>query len=96
MKFVYAVVWLTHEIFPNFSIELLPLIGDKISFFLNIFINNEWILINCVYALKYMFHAVTKTHYFLELFNRVILLNDLELCLCSISCEIICGFDQIL
>ena len=44
-NFVYAVLWLTHEIFPNFSTELWPLIDVKISFFLNIFRNNEWILI---------------------------------------------------
>ena len=44
-NFVYAVLWLTHEIFPNFSTELWPLIDVKISIFLNIFRNNEWILI---------------------------------------------------
>ena len=44
-NFVYAVLWLTHEIFPNFSTDLWPLIDVKISFFLNIFRNNEWILI---------------------------------------------------
>ena len=38
---VYAVWWLTHEIFLNFSSELWPLIDVKIS----IFRNNEWILI---------------------------------------------------
>ena len=38
---VYAVLWLAHEIFLNFSIELWPLIGVKIS----IFRNNEWILL---------------------------------------------------
>ena len=40
-NFVYAVLWLAHEIFLNFSTELWPLIGVKISFFRN----NEWILI---------------------------------------------------
>ena len=35
-KFVYAVLWLTHEIFPNCSTEVWPLIDVKISFFLNI------------------------------------------------------------
>ena len=44
-NFVYAVLWLTHEIFSNFSTELWPLIDVKISNFLNIFSNNEWILI---------------------------------------------------
>ena len=43
MKFVYAVLWLTHEIFPDFSTELWALIDVKISIFLNIFRNNEWI-----------------------------------------------------
>ena len=32
---------LTHEIFPNFSTELQPLMDVKISNFLNIFRNNE-------------------------------------------------------
>ena len=36
---------LTHEISPNFSTELWPLIDVKISIFLNIFRNNERILI---------------------------------------------------
>ena len=41
--FVYAVLWLRHEIFPNFSTELWPLIDVKMSFFfLSIFRNNEW------------------------------------------------------
>ena len=40
-NFVYAVLWLAHEIFLNFSAELWPLIDVKIS----IFRNNEWILI---------------------------------------------------
>ena len=38
---VYAVLWRAHEIFLNFSAELLPLTDVKIS----IFRNNEWILI---------------------------------------------------
>ena len=42
---MYAVLLLTHGIFPNFSTELWPLIDVKISIFLNIFGNNEWILI---------------------------------------------------
>ena len=40
---VYAVLWLRHEIFLNFLTELWPLIDVKISFYLNIFRNNEWI-----------------------------------------------------
>ena len=44
-NFVYAVLWLTNDIFPKFSTELWPLIDFKISIFLNIFRNNEWILI---------------------------------------------------
>ena len=40
-NFVYAVVWLEHEIFLNFSTELWPLIDVKIS----IFRSNEWILV---------------------------------------------------
>ena len=39
---------------------------------------------------RYVIQDVTNTHYFPDLFNRV-----LELCLRSISCEIIGGFDQI-
>ena len=39
--FLYAVLWLAHEIFLNFSTELWPLIDVKIS----IFRNNEWIMI---------------------------------------------------
>ena len=63
---VYAVLWLAHEIFLNFSTELWPLIDAKIS----IFRNNEWILLkNFVYALIYVIHVVTDTHYFPELFN---------------------------
>ena len=43
-----------------------------------------------------MIHVVTNTHYFPELFNIVMTLDwILELCLCSITCEIIGGFDQI-
>ena len=38
---VYAILWLVHEIFLNFSSELWSLIDVKIS----IFRNNEWILI---------------------------------------------------
>ena len=34
-----------NEIFPKFSTELWPLIDVKISIFLDIFRNNEWILI---------------------------------------------------
>ena len=42
---MYAVLRLKHEIVPNFSTELWSLIDVKISIFLNIFRNNEWILI---------------------------------------------------
>ena len=57
-NFVYAVLWLTHEIFVIFSTELWPLIDVEISVFLNIFRNNEWILfMHC-----YMIHIVTNTH----------------------------------
>ena len=41
----YAVLWLTHENFTNFTTELWPLIDVEISIFLNIFINNKWIFI---------------------------------------------------
>ena len=44
-NFVYAVLWLTYEIFPNFSTELWPMINVKISILLSIFRNDEWILI---------------------------------------------------
>ena len=40
-NFVYALLWLTLEIFPNLSTELRPLIDVKISFFLNI-LRNKW------------------------------------------------------
>ena len=43
--FWWNFVWPTREIFPNFSTESWPLIDVKISIFLNIFRNNEWILI---------------------------------------------------
>ena len=59
-NFVYAVVWLTHKIFPNFSTLLL--IDVKISIFLNIFRSNEWILINCVYALIYICSMLWLIH----------------------------------
>ena len=42
-NFVYVVLWLTIEIFENFSTELCPLIYVKISIFVNSFRNNEWI-----------------------------------------------------
>ena len=44
----------------------------KISIFLNIFRNNEWILIKfCLCIDVYMIHVVTNTHYFPKLFNSV-------------------------
>ena len=55
--------------------QLWPLIDVKISIFLNIFKNNEWILINFVYALIYMIHVVTNTHDFPKLFNRLTTLD---------------------
>ena len=45
-NFVYAVLWLMLEMFLNILTELCPLIDVKISIFLNILRNNEWILIN--------------------------------------------------
>ena len=67
-NFVYAVLWLTHEIYLNFLTELWPLIDVKISIFLNIFRNNEWILIKLCLCrdTMYMIHGVTNTHYFLK------------------------------
>ena len=63
---------LTHEIFPNFSTGLWPLIDVKISIFLNIFRNNEWILIKfCLCIDTYTIHVVTNTHYFPKLFNSI-------------------------
>ena len=60
------------EIFLNFSTELRPLIDSKISIFLNIIRNNEWILIKfCLCIDIYMIHVVTNTLYFLELFNEL-------------------------
>ena len=46
-----------------------------------------------VYALVFMIHVVANTHYFHKLFVYDHWLI-LELCLCSISCEIIGGFDH--
>ena len=54
-NFEYAVLWLTHEIFLNFSTELWPLIDVKISIFLNIFRNNEWILIKLCLCIDIMY-----------------------------------------
>ena len=48
-----------------------------------------------IYCIVYIIHVVTNTHYFPELFNSYDPRLILELCLCSISCEIIGGFDQI-
>ena len=45
-SFLYSVLWLSHEIFPNFSTELCPLIDVKISIFLNIFRNNFFLCID--------------------------------------------------
>ena len=69
-NFVYAVLWLTHEIFLNFSTELWPLIDVKISVFLNIFRSSEWLLITFCLCI-----VVTNTHYFLNLFNRLMTLD---------------------
>ena len=69
-KFVYAALWLTHEIFPNFSTELWPLIDVKISISLEI-MNGFWYKILFIHWYIYMIHVVTNTHYFPELFNRV-------------------------
>ena len=73
-NFVYAVLWPTHEIFPNFSTELWPLIDVRISFFLDIFRNNEAILIKFCLCID-IYDVVTNTHYFPELFNRVMTLD---------------------
>ena len=59
-NFVYAVLWLAHEMFLNFSTELWPLIDVKIQF-LEI-LNGFWKFF--VYVLIYMIHVVTNTHYF--------------------------------
>ena len=72
---MYAVFLLTQEIFPTVSTKLWPLSDVKISIFLNIFRNNEWILIKFVYALIYLIHVVTNTHYFPELVNRIMTLD---------------------
>ena len=58
-NFVYEVLWQAHEIFLNFSTELWPLIGVKIS----IFRNNEWILITfCVcidiWSMLWLIHII--------------------------------------
>ena len=99
-NFVYAVLCLTHEIFPDFSTELWPLIDVKISIFLNIFRNNEWILIKFCLCID-IYDPCCDSY---TLFSRTVQQSYdpwliLELCLCSMSCEIIGeitgGFDQI-
>ena len=89
--FVYAVLWLAHEIFLNFSTELWPLIGVKIS----IFRNNEKILTKfclCIdiWSVLWLIHIIFP-NFSTELWPLI----DFKICLCSISCEIIGGFDQI-
>ena len=80
-NFVYAILWLTHKIFPNFSTELWPLIDVKISIFLCIFRNNEWILIkfrlcigipyNGIFSRRQIFAVLSQKHgdYFFADFN---------------------------
>ena len=93
-NFVYAVVWLTHTIFPNFS--TLPLIDVKISIFLNIFRSNEWILINCVYALICICSLLWLIHIIFPNFSTELWhLIDFRIMFKLNICEIICGFDQI-
>ena len=49
MKFCVCSIVTNNEIFPNFSTELWPLIDVKITIFLNMFRNNEWILIKILF-----------------------------------------------
>ena len=74
--------------------ELWPFIDVKM-FFLNIFRTNGWILIKfCICIDTYKIHIVFNAHYFWSIFKRVIYgpWSTSEFCLCSISCELICGF----
>ena len=91
-NFVNAVLWPAHEIFLNFSTELWPLIDVKIS----VFRNNEWILIKFCLCIDIHNPCCDKYTLFSGTFQQS---YDpwliLELCFCSISCEIIGGFDQI-
>ena len=63
-NFVHAVLWLTHEIFLNFSTELWPLTDVHISIFLNIFRNIEWILIkfclctDIIWSMLWLIHII--------------------------------------
>ena len=72
-NFVYAVLWLTHEIFQNFSTELWPLIDVKISIFLHIFRNNEWTLIKFCLCIDIYDPWCDYYTLFSELFNRVVI-----------------------
>ena len=91
-NFVYAVLWLAHEIFLNISTELWPLIDVKIPSFRN----NDCILIKFCLCIDIYDPCCDKYTLFSRTFQQS---YDpwliLELCLCSISCEIIGGFDQI-
>ena len=85
-NFVYAVLWLAHEIFLNFSTELWPLIDVKIS----VFCNNEWILRKVCLCID-IYDPCCDLY---TLFSQTLQQSYdpwliLELCLCSISCETI-------
>ena len=55
-----------YEIFPSFSTELWPLIAVKISTFLNIFRNNEWIF----YKILFMKFCVCSIMKFFRVFQQ--------------------------
>ena len=65
----------------------------KNVFFVNIFRINGWILIKfCICINKYKIHVVSNARYCWSIFNGVIALDRSQNFVCSISCELICGF----
>ena len=95
--FWWNFVWPTHAIFPNFSTESGRWLMLKFQFFsISLEIMNEWILIKFCLCIDIYDPCCDLYTLFPQTFQQS---YDpwliLELCLCSISCEIIGGFDQI-
>ena len=74
-NFVYAVLWLAHEIFLNISTELWPLIDVKISSFRN----NEWILIKFCLCINIYDPCCDKYTLFLWTFQQLWPLIDFRI-----------------
>ena len=91
-NFVYAVLWLAHEIFLNFSTESWPLIDDKISNFRN----NKWDFDKILFMHRYIWSMLWLMHIIFPTFQQSYApWLILELCLCSISCEMIGGYLEV-